>query len=259
MKAPNVNKYILLLIPSILIIVSCNGTQEIKESSDSNKEVLSNSQVFGSGTTSNSNNETTDNGVHTVIVKEILPTEKYVYLNVSENGGEVYWIATLKQEVKIGDTYVYTGGLLKTNFKSLEHNRIFDKLYLVNRLMPANHSDNISMEEPISTEVETQTSEKIVVKGSVSISEIVSNPKKYSGKTVQVSGKCVKVNPNIMDKNWIHLKDGSKDDYDFVVTSDKAIPVGHKVTFKGTLTLNKDFGAGYKYDIILENGELLDK
>ena len=61
-----------------------------------------------------------------------------------------------------------------------------------------------------------------------------------------------------MDRNWIHLKDGSKDNYDFVVTSDIAIPVGHTITFKGKLILNKDFGAGYKYDIILVDGVLVN-
>ena len=28
-------------------------------------------------------------------------------------------------------------------------------------------------------------------------------------KTIQISGKCSKTNPNIMGRNWIHIKDGS--------------------------------------------------
>lgn len=249
----------IILFISILIFNACNtGPKEISSTSDTaNSEILKNSEVFGSGDQGKSGDVNGD--VHTVVIKEILPTQKYVYLKVSENGTEEYWIATLKQEVKIGETYMYTGGLLKTDFKSIEHNRVFDKLYLVNNIVPANHGDQSTT--PSSTEqdeLDLKSSEKIVRKGSVSIADIVSNPEKYKGKIIQVSGKCVKVNANIMDRNWMHLKDGSKDDYDFVVTSDKAVPVGHTITFKGKLTLNRDFGAGYKYDIIMENGVLVD-
>jgi hypothetical protein len=60
-----------------------------------------------------------------------------------------------------------------------------------------------------------------------------------------------------MNRNWIHLKDGSKDEYDLVITSEHAIPEGHTVTLKGTVALNKDFGAGYKYAIIVEDAHLL--
>ncbi|MCB0471462.1 MAG: hypothetical protein KDC56_00225, partial [Flavobacteriaceae bacterium] len=61
----------------------------------------------------------------------------------------------------------------------------------------------------------------------------------------------------IMDRNWIHLRDGSKDDYDLVITSTEFVPEGTVVTMKGVVTLNKDFGAGYSYDLILENGSVI--
>jgi hypothetical protein len=53
-----------------------------------------------------------------------------------------------------------------------------------------------------------------------------------------------------MNRNWIHLKDGSMDDYDLVVTSNEDVPVGSKVTIQADVVLNKDFGAGYKYELI---------
>ena len=71
---------------------------------------------------------------------------------------------------------------------------------------------------------------------------MVKDPKKYEGKTVQISGKCVKVNPNIMNRNWLHIKDGTKDDFDLVITSDTFFPEGSEVTMKATVVLNKDFG-----------------
>lgn len=164
-------------------------------------------------------------------------------------------------EVKIGETYFYKNGLLKTNFESKEYKRTFDKVYLVGTLVSANHGSQQSRSESRSSDNGSDKNEvkrKIDVEGSIRISDIVANPKKYEGKEVTISGECVKINPNIMGRNWLHLKDGSKDEYDFVVTSDQAIPQGHIVTMVGVVTLDKDFGAGYKYDIIVENAQIVN-
>lgn len=59
-----------------------------------------------------------------------------------------------------------------------------------------------------------------------------------------------------MERNWIHLKDGTKNDFDLVVTSDTFVPEGSIITVKALVSLNKDFGAGYTYDLILENGTI---
>jgi hypothetical protein len=194
-------------------------------------------------------------GIHTVTVKEVLPTTKYVYLRVTE-GEQEFWIATIKTEVKVGGTYFYQGGLLKTNFESKEHKRVFDKMYLVSSIVPSDHSSHVTPEKSQQPST-TETRKDIDVKGSVKIAELVANPKKYEGKTIQIRGQCVKLNPNIMGRNWVHLQDGSKDDYDLVVTCEVQIPVGHTVTLTGKVVLNKDFGSGYKYDILLEEGQLV--
>lgn len=195
------------------------------------------------------------NDVHTVKVLEVLPTSKYVYLNVEEKG-EKFWIATGKKEVKVGETYFYKKGILKTNFESKEHNRIFDKVYLVANIVAANHGSEQSPkieQSPIVHEQDTQT----VREGSIKISELVNNKSKYAGKEVQISGKCTKINANIMGRNWIHLKDGSMDEFDLVITSDELVPEGHTVTMTGVVVLDKDFGAGYKYDLIIELGKIV--
>ncbi len=221
-----------------------------------------------SNPSSNANAASIEQDMHTVIVEEVLPTSKYVYLHVKE-GDEKFWIAAQKQEVKVGETYFYRGGLIKTNFESKEYNRVFDKVVLVSKIVPANHAGGKGMIETHSSD-ETLPSENpntakdaakgkkaernIMKEGSIKIADIVANPEKYNGETVQISGECVKVNPNIMGRNWIHLKDGSKDDYDFVVTSILQVQEGQVVTMKGTVMVDKDFGAGYKYDLIVEEG-----
>ena len=201
--------------------------------------------------------------LHTVVVNEILPTANYTYLNVTE-GEKVFWIAVSSTDAKIGDTYFYVGGLLKNNFESKALNKVFDELYLIGNLVSSNHGNEVDSAGTDNMEVNTlaTSSEKIKItrqKGSIKISEIVNNPKKYEGQTVQIDGECTKINLGIMGKNWIHLKDGSQDAYDLVITSDEMVDVGSVVTMKAEVILNKDFGAGYKYDLILENGVIVKK
>ncbi|MBK7288346.1 MAG: hypothetical protein IPI95_15395 [Flavobacteriales bacterium] len=100
---------------------------------------------------------------------------------------------------------------------------------------------------------EVKPTVKVDVAGSVKIADLIASPKKYEGKVIQVSGTCTKVNPNIMGRNWVHLKDGSKGDPEVVATTDVVVPLGEKATIVGTVVLDKDFGAGYRYAILLEN------
>lgn len=81
--------------------------------------------------------------LHQVKILEALPTEKYVYLKVSENDRE-FWIATRAGEFKKDSTYYYREALLKTDFKSEEHDRVFDTIYLVTRLIRERHGSEIS-------------------------------------------------------------------------------------------------------------------
>jgi hypothetical protein len=201
--------------------------------------------------------------LHKVVVEEVLPTSKYTYLNVSENG-EMTWIAIPKKEVKIGGTYYYRGGLKKTNFKSVEYDRVFETLYLVSDVsedpgmsgMAAGVSPHGNMPKEVQTE---QTTLIEPVPGGITISELFENRKKYEGQTVRIKGRCVKLNNMIMSRNWIHLQDGSLKDktIDLTVTTTENIPLGAIVAVEGVITLNKDFGAGYKYDIIMENAILI--
>ena len=248
------------ILTVVLIITSaCNKSPKVISSSDNKENPEKSTGIFSEDHSTHI--KTTlplNNDLHTIVVKEILPTAKYVYLKVNENDEE-FWIATRKQNINIGETYFYKGGLLKTNFESKEHSKIFEKIYLVTSLVKANHGgntelDKLQTEQSINKNNATSTKKIVVKSGSIKISELVENFKKYEGKIIQLSGKCIKINPNIMGRNWIHIQDGSKDNYDLVITSNTFVKEGSMITIKATVTLNKDFGAGYKYNLILENG-----
>lgn len=257
-----------LIIPNLIValvtiatIWSCNDGPKVIVPKN-NSTLPANSGIFTSTEPVGSKSGFTDN-LHAVVVNEILPTSKYVYLNVTESGDQ-FWIAVRKQEIKLGGTYYYRKGLLKTNYECKECNKVFDTIYLVSNLVQEDHrigTDNDKFQNPdvftrpnFQEDIPTHTDKSIEHKGHVTIAEIVANPKLYENKSVELRGICVKVNPNIMNRNWIHLKDGSKDDYDLVITSNTFIDEGETVAIKAVVSLNRDFGAGYKYDLILENG-----
>jgi len=79
-----------------------------------------------------------------------------------------------------------------------------------------------------------------------------------AGQTVSAHGKVVKVNNGIMDRNWIHIKDGTGDakSSDLVVTSKQTAEIGEEVTITGVVAVNRDFGSGYAYSLLIENANI---
>ncbi|HET9702180.1 MAG TPA: hypothetical protein VFP70_14790 [Burkholderiales bacterium] len=79
-----------------------------------------------------------------------------------------------------------------------------------------------------------------------------------SGKLVRVQGKVVKVNNGIMGRNFLHVQDGTGDQNsnDLTVTSKQTAVVGDQVTVTGRVVLNRDFGAGYTYPLLVEDASI---
>ena len=96
--------------------------------------------------------------------------------------------------------------------------------------------------------------------GGKSVAEVHSQRSALSGKTVSIRGKVVKFTENVMGKNWIHLQDGTgkaeTGDFDLTVTTKDTTRVGDIVVVKGTLRTDKDFGAGYRYGVIIEDAAI---
>ncbi len=224
-----------LLVISALFLFGCGDEGKVIEPNGSD---ASRTGIF----TGDKSPESSKNESYQVKAIEVLQTSKYSYLKVEGEGdglsvGEPYWIATLKNDFIAGEEYVYTGRLFMEDFESKEFGRVFDQIYLVSFIEKANKT------APVTATVE----------GVLSLADIVSNAARFSGKKVKVQGEVVKVNDAIMNRNWIHLADGSADDYDFVITSEESVSVGQAVAFEGLISTNRDFGAGYKYELLMED------
>ena len=165
------------------------------------------------------------------------------------------------------------------NFRSRTLNREFSEIFFVRDVVmngtpvaagaastsagePAMAGSHGGAEPTTSEEPEQPTLIAAVapVPGSVKIADAWAKRKALSGQALLLRGRIVKVNLAIMGVNWYHLQDGSgvvKDGtHDLVVTSAAEFKAGDVVTVNGVLTTDKDFGAGYAYDAIVERADI---
>ena len=94
--------------------------------------------------------------------------------------------------------------------------------------------------------------------GAMSIAEIFASRIEVEGKEILVLGKVVKYNAMIMGKNWMHLQDGTGEPgtNDLTVTTQGTAFVGDTVLVRGNVGLNRDMGAGYRYDVLIEDATI---
>lgn len=202
-------------------------------------------------------------GVHEVTVKEIIQGGNYTYLNVTENGEKI-WLATAKNDFKEEAVLYYTDALEMTDFKSKELDRTFKSIFFVQNLGSTPPIDTKEVvDETKARKTEYSKLENISVPkavGGITIAELFADHKKYTEKTVKISGVVTKYNPMIMEKNWVHIQDGTENsgEFDLAITTLDSVAVGNTVTFTGKISLDKDFGAGYFYKIIMEEAKATD-
>jgi hypothetical protein len=252
---------ILAVLTLSLILTSCDSKPRIIESQSASVEANDDSAPLFKDVSTASAPGTEE---HKVLVEEVLNTEKYTYLNVTENDKK-YWIAISKRDIAVGNTYYYKGGLLKRNFFSREFNRVFETVYLVSNIweQPIGSGGGSALDAATARIKGGESIPNLEVgqidpaEGAIKLSELFSNKEKYSGQMVKVTGKVVKVNPMIMNRNWLHIQDGSREGLDLTVTTTESVPLGAVVSLEGTIALDKDFGAGYRYDVIMEGAVVL--
>ena len=90
------------------------------------------------------------------------------------------------------------------------------------------------------------------------VADINQNMTTLAGQTVSAQGKVVKVNNGIMRRNFVHVQDGTGDatSNNLVVTSKQTAKVGDQVSISGVVVLNRDFGGGYSYPLLIEDARI---
>lgn len=201
--------------------------------------------------------QSTSTTVHNVLVEEKLDAGNYTYLKVNENGNS-YWIAVNKMDINPNEYVIFSKAMEMKNFKSETLNRTFESVLFVDDAAKSTSEEQLkSPHQNIATNKDGSINVS-PVDGSYTIEQIYAKKSSLESKTIKVRGKVVKVNENIMGTNWIHIQDGtgSQGTHDLLVTSNESVKVGSVIVAEGKVILDKDFGSGYFYNVLLENSKI---
>ncbi len=204
-------------------------------------------------------------GKQAYIVEEVIPAATYLYLRGINDDKEV-WMAVNKMDVVTGDTIFFSQSMEMKNFKSPTIDKEFASILFVSdpvkgTVTSSGMNNGIMGSGQPHPSIKTESKEDINIgkaAGGYSVAEIYSGKADLSGKTVKVKGKVVKVNVSIMDRNWVHIQDGTEagGKFDLLITTTQEAEVGDIIEAEGTLILDKDFGSGYKYDVLVQDAKL---
>lgn len=212
-------------------------------------------------------------------VAETTDAGGYTYVLV-DTGTNKVWAAATKFQVKQDDLVTVTESLPMKDFESKSLNRTFPVIYFAGNIavnggkpgpeklpaghpvigggkaeeLPAGHPSLVGKTLPSTVDV---TGLKPAKDGKT-VAEVYAASAKLGGQPVKVRGKVVKYNANILGKNWLHIQDGtgSAGSNDLLVNTVAQAKRGDTVLVEGKVALNKDFGSGYKYELLVEDAKV---
>ena len=194
------------------------------------------------------------------VVMETMNSGGYTYVKLDTAKGEV-WAAGPPTELTVGQAAGLKDTFEMKNFESATLGRTFEaiqfcsSIHTAETVKTANAAAEKASEEP---KVADTTAAIQRAEGGQTVGEVIAHSADFVGQEVTIRARVVKYSPAIMKKNWLHLQDGTGEEgqNDLTVTTDATAAVGDIVLMKGKLIANKDFGFGYKYDLIVEDAEI---
>jgi hypothetical protein len=195
-------------------------------------------------------------------VTDKLEVSQYTYLELD---GQT-WAAVPKASVAVGDMVAVVGASWMENFHSETLNRTWPRIAFgaldtsaqpAHGRMAASGTAEASAPHPAATPA-ADIGEIRVPKAGQRIADLYAKKTQLAGKSVKVRGKVVKVTNGVLGKNWVHLRDGTGEGptADLAVATDDSVAVGQTVVVAGTVHLDRDLGAGYHYDVIVEDAKV---
>ncbi len=223
-------------------------------------------------------------------VLETFNSGGYTYMRLDTAAGEK-WAAVMATDVAVGEEIAIGEGSSMFDFHSKTLERTFDEIIFSSGIIdrPAggadvaapvaaaagSFADALQSETPMGDDphagidpsmmgsnkaVVTATDikvDKATGDNAYTVGEVYAKAAELNGKKVRIKGQIMKVSKAIMGKNWLHIQDGSgdtmKNTHDLVVTTAEMPEKGQVITIEGLVSADKDFGAGYRYDVIVED------
>jgi len=187
-------------------------------------------------------------------VTEKIDVNQYSYLKIKSSSGEV-WTAVPRTNKGLGEVVSVLGPVWMENFKSATLARTWPRIAF----------GTLQGEPPLGHPAMTAPTGVGPVKVSKAegpqgrtIADVWAQRAQLVNRRVAVRGKVVKATDGAMGKNWLHLRDGTGQGptSDLAVASAETAGVGDVVIVTGTVRLDRDLGAGYHYDVIIEDAQV---
>jgi hypothetical protein len=199
---------------------------------------------------------------------ERLDAGSYSYLRISTASGEI-WAAVPVAKVNPGATVEIEQPIWMQDFEGKAIGRKFSKIAFGTlagaapsgppaSAMPASF---VHPPSAVATDTGKVKIERLAGPSGQTVEQVFAKRAALDGKPVGVRGKVVKVTSGVMGRNWVHLRDGTgaPGSDDLLVTTQDECAVGDVVVARGTARTDQDFGAGYKYPVLIEGAKLQDK
>jgi len=218
-------------------------------------------------------------GIYYGKVLEIKGAMGYKYLKVDENGTQ-HWVAIANAPVAVGDKIGYDKKTIMHDFESKSLGKKFKEIIFASDVyLPQKVEKPKSMKDMLGlgstkthvkdphqgmgigmspSEEDEKPSKPFVKKGTYTIEEIHMWRKNLQDQIITIEATVFKVSHNIMKLDWVHLGDGTgvekklTDDLVFTAHSTN-IKAGDKVIAKGKVIVDKDFGYGYFYKVLIQD------
>ncbi len=194
-------------------------------------------------------------------VAERMDAPPYSYLRLTVGKAEA-WVAVPQTAAAIGSEVVVVRAAPMANFESKTLNRKFPMVYFGTLQSSGGATENRGLQHALAAQGPSDVVVPKIAKASGpearTVAEVHAQKAALKDRVVVIQGQVVKVNLDIMGRNWMHLRDGSGGgaEADLTFTTKDTATVGEVVLLRGTVRLEKDFGAGYRYPVILEDARL---
>jgi len=207
-------------------------------------------------------------------VLETMNAGGYTYVYV-DTGNDKIWAAGPETPVEPGSVVSFPAGMEMGDFHSDKLDRTFEKILFVAEIhsgagggaphasaprasAPPGGPSGMPEGHPPVESPDTQDMDFSGIKvpdGGVDVAGVYSGRSSLAGKSVRIRGLVVKYTGNVMGKNWVHIQDGSgtAGANDLTVTTSQVVTVGDIVLIEGQVVVDKDFGYGYKYEVLVED------